>query len=97
MLGSSGISNSLSPIGGNGAFYRYVWLATNTAEGTLVGDGILFTSRAKSAQSSGAKAFYNSWRGATTLYNQSLYGAMDEVTKLPLFDPTGSGQTLPQE
>ena len=68
---------------------KYVWLATNTAEGLLLGDGVLFTSRAKSSPSSVAKEFRDSWRAATTTYDRSVHGPMSEQTKLPLFDPTG--------
>jgi hypothetical protein len=68
---------------------KYVWLATNTAEGALLGDGVLYTSRAKSSPSSVAKEFRDSWRAATTIYDRSVHGPMSEQTKLPLFDPTG--------
>jgi hypothetical protein len=68
---------------------RYVWITLDTAKGALASDGVLVLSRQPGTVSVTLKAFLDSWKADTTIYNKTLHGAFNTTTKRPLFDPNG--------
>jgi len=67
---------------------RYVWVTLDAAKGALKSDGVLIFSR-QANPSITLKAFVDSWKADTTIYNKSLHGAFNTTTKMPLYDPNG--------
>ena len=67
---------------------RYVWVALDAAKGALASDGVFIFSR-QPAASLTLKAFMDSWKADTTIYNKTLHGAFNTATKMPLYDPNG--------
>jgi len=67
---------------------KYVWITLDAAKGALKSDGVLIFSR-QANPSITVKAFVDSWKADTTIYNKSIHGAFDTTTKMPLYDPNG--------
>ena len=67
---------------------RYVWVTLDSAKGALISDGILMFSR-QATVAPALKAFRDSWKADTTIYNKTLHGAFNSTTRMPLYDPNG--------